>query len=289
MTAPLRATTPEPDRTCRYGTADDFDMAEFWSGIAAFLGGTANVIMQLSLRPVAYGVMESKVDSGKITLHPWKRLRTTLTYLAVAMMGTEEDRRVYRDAVNTSHRGVRSNSESPVDYNAFDPRLQLWVAACLYWGITDLEQRLHGPLDEDTAEVFHQFAARLGTTLQMRPEMWPADRAAFQRYWDTNLVTKTIDPRTRAYFEDLIDLKMVAPPLRVFAPIQRFFVTGLLPQHLRDEMGMTWTARQDRAMTRLLRAAGTVQRRLPKQARLFPMNFYLWDMRRRHRLGKPLV
>ncbi|MEV6389265.1 oxygenase MpaB family protein [Nocardia xishanensis] len=289
MTAPLRATTPEPVPGSRYGTAEDFDIEEFWSGIAAFLGGTANVIMQLSLMPVAYGVLESTVESGKVTVHPWKRLRTTLTYLAVALMGTEEERAAYRDAVNTSHRTIRSGAESPVKYNAFDPNLQLWVAACLYWGIVDLEERLHGPLDEADADAFYQYAARLGTTLQMRAELWPADRAAFAEYWNANLATKTIDARTRAYFDGLIDLRMVAPPLRLFAPVQRFIVTGLLPPHLRDEMGMRWTPRQDRALGLLLRAIGAVQRRLPQRLRLFPMNYYLWDLRRRRRLGKPLV
>ncbi|MCP2296293.1 Uncharacterized conserved protein, DUF2236 family [Nocardia amikacinitolerans] len=289
MTAPLRATTPEPVPGSRYGTAEDFDIEKYWSGVAAFLGGTANVIMQLSLTPVAYGVLESNVDSGKVTLHPLKRLRTTLTYLAVALMGTEDERAAYREAVNTSHRSIRSGANSPVKYNAFDPKLQLWVAACLYWGIVDLEERLHGPLDPASADAFYQYAARLGTSLQMRREMWPADRAAFDEYWTTNLATKTIDARTRDYFNGLVDLKMVAPPLRVFAPVQRFVVAGLLPPHLRAEMGMRWTPRQDRALTLLLRAIGTVHRRLPQRLRLFPMNYYLWDLRRRRRLGKPLV
>jgi uncharacterized protein (DUF2236 family) len=289
MTAPLRATTPDPVPTCRYGTADDFAIDEFWSGVAAFLGGTANVIMQLSLKPVAYGVMDSTVETGRVDLHPWKRLRTTLTYLAVAMMGTEEDRAVYREVVNQSHRPIHSEPGAAVRYNAFDPELQLWVAACLYWGVIDLEERLHGPLDEDTAEVFYQYAARFGTTLQMPRQLWPSDRKAFEEYWNTNLATKTIDARTRAYFDHLIDLKMVAPPLRAFGPVQRFVVTALLPPHLRDEMHMTWTARRDRFAVRLLRTIGAVQGRLPKQARLFPMNALLYDMRRRHRLGKPLL
>jgi uncharacterized protein (DUF2236 family) len=222
-------------------------------------------------------------------VHPWKRLRTTLTYLAVAMMGTDEDRAAYRAAVDGAHRSVHSEPGAPVKYNAFDPKLQLWVAACLYWGIVDLEQRLHGPLDEDTADVLYQYAARLGTTLQMRPEMWPADRKAFQQYWDTNLAAKTIDARTRTYFDSLIDLKMVAKPLRIFAPVQRLFVTSLLPQHLRDEMRMSWSPRQERFANLLLRLIGTVHRRLPKPARLFPMNACLYDMRRRHRRGTPLV
>ncbi|MFQ6392053.1 oxygenase MpaB family protein [Nocardia sp. KC 131] len=265
-------------------------VGEYLDGIAAFLGGTANVIMQLSLRPVGRGVLESTVDSGKITLHPIKRLRTTLSYLAVALMGTDEERMRYREAVNESHRPVRSTSASPVEYNAFDPELQLWVAACLYWGINDLNERMRGPMDSDTADALYQFSSRLGTTLQMRQEMWPADRAAFQKYWDENLAEREIEPALRDYFNDLIDLKMLSRPSQlVFAGLQRFVVTGLLPQHLRDEMHLTWSDRDQRRFDRLLRGISAVQTRLPRKARLFPLNVYLYDLRRRMRRGKSLV
>lgn len=73
------------------------------AGPGALLGGPANVIMQLSLAPVGRGVVESTVDSGRFDLHPRKRGRTTLTYLAVAMLGTDEEREAYRAATNTSH------------------------------------------------------------------------------------------------------------------------------------------------------------------------------------------
>ena len=57
---------------------------DFW----AFAAGAANVIMQLSWPQVGYGVVESKVDSGDLLKHPWKRARTTFQYLAVAILGT---------------------------------------------------------------------------------------------------------------------------------------------------------------------------------------------------------
>ncbi|WP_231611541.1 oxygenase MpaB family protein, partial [Rhodococcus sp. CX] len=90
-------------------------------GLAA---GAANIIMQLSWPGVGYGVFESRVESGRLFDHPFKRTRTTLGYLAVAARGTEEERKLFRDAVNRSHRQVRSTAESPVKYNAFDPELQ---------------------------------------------------------------------------------------------------------------------------------------------------------------------
>ncbi|MFI6170032.1 oxygenase MpaB family protein [Nocardia sp. NPDC051052] len=294
MTAPLHSAAYEPDSVqAGNPAAQPFTpelMADHMDGIAAFLGGTANVIMQLSLRPVGRGVLESSVDSGKVTLHPIKRLRTTLTYIAVAMMGTDHERETYREAVNRSHRPVHSGPKSPVKYNAFDPKLQLWVAACLYWGFADMYTRMHGPMDPERAEAFYQYSARFGTTLQMREEMWPADLGAFQQYWDENLALRGIEPELRDYFNDIIDLKMMPRPVQVtFARLQRFIVAGLLPQHLRDEMHLTWTENDQRQFDRMLRTISAVHNRLPKQARMFPMNFYLFDLRRRMRLGKQLV
>ena len=53
----------------------------------ALLAGPANVIVQLARPGVGYGVMESRVESGRVGLHPIKRARTTFTYLAVATGG----------------------------------------------------------------------------------------------------------------------------------------------------------------------------------------------------------
>ncbi|MFI6214357.1 oxygenase MpaB family protein [Nocardia brasiliensis] len=290
MTAPLRAAEPEPDEVHPFEPLTPETVQPYLDGVAAFLGGTANVIMQLSLRPVGRGVLESTVDSGKVTLHPVKRLRTTLTYIAVATMGSDEERAAYREAVNQSHRPVQSSAQSPVKYNAFDPKLQLWVAGTIYWGLDDLYTRMHGPLAPSEAEALYQYCARLGTTLQMRPEMWPADRAAFLAWWAENLVQYRIEPALRAYFDDLIDLRMMPRPVQfTFARLQRFVVAGLLPQHVRDEMRMTWTERDQRRFDQLLRGISLVHNRLPKQARLFPLNAYLFDLRRRMRRGKPLV
>ncbi|MBF6169019.1 DUF2236 domain-containing protein [Streptomyces gardneri] len=283
MTKPLRA--PH-----RHDSPDSFDVGQYLDGIAGLFGGVANVIMQLSTPPVGYGVLESRVDSGNVMLHPIKRLRTTLTYLSVAMLGTDEERAAYREAVNVAHRQVHSTASSPMHYNAFDPTLQLWVAACLHWGALDLYERMHGPMDEATADAFYRLGARLGTTLQMPEAMWPVDRRAFDAYWAANLAKTSIDPAVRAYFDDLIELRMLPRPAQLaFGRLHRFFVTGLLPQHLRDEMGMTWTDHDERVLGHILRAVGATQSRLPRPIRAFPLNAYLLDMRVRRRLGLRLV
>ena len=168
---------------------------------AGLLAGSANVIMQLSRAPVGYGVLESRVDSGNLFRHPVKRTRTTLTYLAVATMGTDAERAAYRRAVNRAHAQVHSTESSPVAYNAFDTDLQLWVAACLYKGFEDVYLAFVG----GDPEPFYRDAAKLGTTLQVQPEMWPADREAFEKYWLAGLDEVAVDDTVRRYLTRILD------------------------------------------------------------------------------------
>lgn len=288
MTASSRATSAR--RAPGSKPVPEYDVGAHLDGSAAFFGAAANVIMQLSHAPVGYGVVESTVDSGKVMVHPIKRTRTTLTYLAVAMLGSDDERAAYREAVNHQHRAVRSTAASPVRYNAFDPRLQLWVAACLYWGSRDLYERMHGPMPAEQAEAFYRHAARFGTMLQMPESMWPADRAAFDRYWETQLAAAHIDPPIRAYFDDLVDLRMFPQPVPLlFGKFHRWMVAGLLPPNLRAQMQMPWSERDDALLARLLRTVGAVEQRVPRQLEMFPVNMHLWDMRIRRRLGLRMV
>jgi len=254
------------------------------------LGGTANIIMQLARPGVGHGVVESTVESGRIFDHPIKRTRTTLTYLAVAAIGSDEERRLYRRAVDRSHAQVRSTDASPVRYNAFDQDLQLWVAACLYRGFVDTHRMFVGPLSPAEAEALYQGCARMGTTLQLRPERWPVDLAAFEEYWSAALAQVHIDDTVRAHLDEITRLRHLPRPLSVlFGPLHRFIAAGYLPPSFREEMHLDWSPGHQRQFDRLIRATALVVRVLPGPMRRFPFNAVLWDLRHRIRTGRPLV
>ena len=86
-----------------------------------------------------------------------------------------------------------------MSYNAFDPELQLWVAACIYKGGVDIYRTFVGEIDDQEADRLYREGMSLGTTLQVPPEMWPADRAAFDRYWQESLEKVHIDDAVREY------------------------------------------------------------------------------------------
>jgi uncharacterized protein (DUF2236 family) len=250
----------------------------------------ANVIMQLSLPGVGYGVLESPVDSGNVYRHPFKRARTTGTYLAVATIGTESDRALIRAAVDVAHRQVRSTPLSPLSYNAFDPGLQLWVASCLYRYFIEQHEFLHGPLDDASADAVYHDAKRLGTTLQVPERMWPPDRAAFDEYWKRSLDELHIDAGVREHLHGVASVAFLPWPLRALAgPLNLFATTGFLAPEFRAMMQLDWSQSQQRRFEWLLSALRLADRLIPHQAWILGYRLYLWDMRSRSRRGRRIV
>ncbi|MGV0739517.1 oxygenase MpaB family protein [Mycobacterium syngnathidarum] len=275
-------------RTSRWSDEDVTiaDAMDLWG----FAAGAANVIMQLAAPGVGYGVVESTVDSGNLLKHPWKRARTTLSYLAVAILGTPGDRAAFRDAVDTAHRQVRSGPASPVQYNAFDRDLQLWVAACLFVGLEDVYQLLRGEMTNAQAEQFYQSAATLGTTLQVNPEQWPATRPEFDTYWDSACAQVEMDDVVRKYLHDLVDLRMINPLLRIpFRPLLKFLTAGFLAPVFRNAVGFGWGPRRQRLFEWLFRTVAFGNRFLPVFIRQGGSYLLLADVRRRVAAGKALI
>jgi uncharacterized protein (DUF2236 family) len=257
---------------------------------AAVLAPAANVIMQLSLPGVGYGVLESPVDSGNVYKHPFKRARTTGTYLAAATLGTDADRALIRDEVDKVHALVRSKKSSPLSYNAFDPRLQLWVAACLYRYYIDQHEFLYGPLDDESAEAIYRDARKLGTTLQVREEMWPTDRIAFDEFWKRTLDELKIDPPVREHLDGVAAMAFLPAPLRLLAGRFNLFATkGFLPAEFRAHMKMPWSAKQQRQFEWLLAALRVADRVIPRDVWILGYRMYLWDMRARACRGRRIV
>ena len=253
------------------------------------LAGVANTIMQLAHPAVGYGVIESRVTSGSLLHHPFKRTRTTLSYLAVAMQGTTEEKLAYRRAINRAHAQVTSTEKSPVQYRAFDPELQLWVAACLFWGYVDVREKFHGPMTPEQLTAFYEYAKPLGTTLQVRPEMWPQDINAFWQYWDSQLDKMQIDDTVRTWLTKLMDLSFMGPviskPMGNFA---KLMTGGFLHPKIREQMQIEWTPKHEQQFRKVTARIGGINRRLPRALRQLPTNAFLWDFRRRLKQGLPL-
>ncbi|MDV8000014.1 oxygenase MpaB family protein [Rhodococcus sp. IEGM 1408] len=252
--------------------------------------GAANVIMQLSWPEVGWGVRESRVDSGNVYKRPLKRARTTFQYLAVATLGSDDDKRAYREEVTRIHRLVFSTPESRVKYSALDPRLQMWVAACLYVGFEDVYEWLYGPMTDSDREAFYQSAPSLGTTLQVRPEQWPATREEFDDYWRDGMSRIHFDEPVRRHLVGIAELRMLPQPTTMlFGKANKWLTTGFLRSEFRDALGLPWNPQDQRRFEAFLAATAAVNRLLPRVVRTITYRVLLIDLKRRLDSGRPLM
>lgn len=260
--------------------AGSLDLADFVGESMLLIGAGATVLLQLALPGVGRGVAEHSSTLER----PLDRLRTTMTYVYAVTLGTPEEKQAVVRLVNKAHVPVRSER-----YNAFDPELQLWVAATLYRNGSDMYRRFFGELADADADRLYRQSAVYGTALQVRDDMWPATRAEFDAYWDRMIESAEVDDQVRAYVRGLLSGGKAPLPVRLTMPLQRFFTIGLLPPRVRDQFALPWSPRDQRRFDRLMTVLPVVYRRVPRPIRQVTATYYLWDMRRRLAAHRHLI
>jgi uncharacterized protein (DUF2236 family) len=259
------------------------------SGLALAPAG-ANVIMQLSRLPIGHAVAESKVTSGSLRHHPVKRTRTTLAFIMIALFGSEHERATMRREINAQHRLVHSEPGDDVAYDALDPELQLWVAACMFRGVIDTVTLLDGSVDDEGYTRLLQRCAPFATSLQVSASRWPVDRTSFETYWTGALRDVHMDDVTREYLQGLASLAFLPRPFqRLLGPSHRFLTVGFLPSPFREELGLPWSPKRQSRFERVIARGRLVNRYLPKLIREFPWNLVEYDTRRRIARGRSVL
>lgn len=241
-----------------------------------YLGAGAAVLLQMAHPAVGAGVAAHSATLRR----PLDRLRNTMAYIYALTLGSEEDRRAIVRLVNRAHGPVRAER-----YDAFDPELQLWVAATLYRGGVQLAELFHGRLPAAAADALYREAAVYGTALQMPASLWPADRAAFDAYWDRMVATLRVQPQVQHYVDALLGGGAVPWWLRGLMPLQRFCTRALLPPAVRTAFALAWTERDESRWQRFQRWAPRLYWALPRLLRHLPARIMLADLRRRSRGG----
>jgi uncharacterized protein (DUF2236 family) len=235
-------------------------------------GAGRAILLQIADPRVGHGVAEH----SNFAERPMDRLRATMTYVYAVVYGSEEQLKAVRRAVNRAHAPVRRRPDGgSTGYNAFDAESQLWVVATLYDTAVTVYEQIHGTLDDDAADRIYREYARIGTALQLPPDMWPADRAAFAAYWDARVRGLRPDDQALRVARELLYPAAGPRLLRLAMPLARFLTAGLLPEHLRNGFGFEWGAGHARRFERTMRVLGRVYPRLPQRLRHWPRDYYL--------------
>lgn len=238
-------------------------------------GAGRAILMQIADPAVGHGVAEH----SNFAQRPLDRLRATMTYVYAVVYGTEEQLAAVRWAVNRAHAPVRrAADDSTKGYNAFDAQSQLWVVATLYDTAVTVYEKVHGTLDDDTADRIYREYAQIGTALQLPPELWPEDRSAFARYWQESLGNLELDAAALRVARELLYPASGPLLLRLTMPLARLLTAGLLPERLREGFGLPWNAWYRRSFDGTMRLLAVAYPKLPEKVRHWPKNYYLGQL-----------
>jgi uncharacterized protein (DUF2236 family) len=256
-------------------------LADFVGEQMLMLGAGSTVMYQLAMKGVGLGVAEHSTTMKR----PVDRLRTTLTYVFVMSLGTEAEKKAIARMVNKMHASVRS----PGRYSAYDPELQLWVAATLAKNGEWLFEKVFTPMDEATRDRVYRESWIFGTALQVTPEMWPQTRAEFDAYWEESLLKLEPDPIVQRYANQLLDVRSAPWAMRPALPLQSLMTRGNLDARTREILGLSWSAREQRLYDLFWKVFPPVYRLVPRPLRQAHAQLVLRDMRRRMRKGKRVI
>ena len=229
-------------------------------------GGGRAILLQLAHPSVGHAVAEHSTFGTD----PTRRLRHTLAYVYALFWGTPAQAQFVTAMVEKAHAPVHSTA-----YDANDPVLQLWVNATLYDSAVMVHERVFGPLSTADADAIYDDYAEIGVALRMPRALWPADRAAFQRYWDASVTLLAVDEVTRGVARTLHHPPVAPLWLRASMPLARFLTAGLLPPGLRAAYGLKWNEKRQHRFDRMMLATALVYPHLPRALRHWPKNHLL--------------
>lgn len=256
-------------------------LADIIGEAALLLGAGSTVLYQLADKPTGLGVAEHSTTLAR----PTDRLRTTLLYVYIATLGTDEERQAIHRMVNKAHAPVRSAGR----YSAFDPELQLWVAATLAHNGLFIHQRIFGDVDQASRERIYRDSQIFGNLLQVKPEQWPATLAEFEDYWADKLTKLEADPAVQVYVQRLLAIENRPTLLKPFGAIQGLMGRGNIEPEVREILGLTWTPSDQRLYDLFWTVFPPLYRLIPRTLRQLPAAVIVRDTRRRMRAHQRVI
>jgi len=231
---------------------------------ALVAGGGAAILLQLADPVVGRAVAAHSAFADD----PVRRLRHTLSYVYAVGLGSAEQSELVAGFVDRAHHGIPGAGE---------PEHQLWVAATLYAVGRDVHERLFAPLPAELDADVLAASARIGTSLQVPADDWPADRAAFDRYWTDAVAGLQVTDDARAVARDLLRPRRVPAWVRIMMPLARTITPTLLPDPVAAAYGFPRRPRRERLAWAWLRL---LVRLTPRRIRSLPSRRLLSDLGR---------
>src|SRR5437867_3552454 len=122
-------------------------------------------------------------ETGMYERNPWKRLQRTLMLTYAITFGSKAEAQAAADRINEVHARVQGiDPVTGLPYDALDPKLLLWVHACLVDSALLFERLTVGRLDDAGRQRFHEEQMVAAEMLLLPRERIPATVRDLQEY-----------------------------------------------------------------------------------------------------------
>ena len=200
--------------------------------ITVLFGGARAMLMQAA-HPL---VIAGATQTGMYERNPWKRLQRTLVLQYTLTFGTRAEAHAAADRINDVH--DRIHGIDPVTgrrFDATDPRLLLWVHACLVESALLFERLTVGLLDDAGRQRFHEEQMLAAELVRLPRSMIPSTVPELEAYVADTVRSGELIVTDPA--RSVAGLFLDPPPEAEWRPVLRTVARlafGTLPQELRD-------------------------------------------------------
>jgi uncharacterized protein (DUF2236 family) len=240
------------------------------------LGWGRAILLQLAHPLVAAGVH----DHSSFRATPWSaaaRLHSTVRAMLALTFGTDAEREHALYGIQQIHRRVHGHLATAVGawaagtaYSAEDPALVLWVHLTLLESGPLVYERCVAPLSDAERDEYCAGSAWVALALGARPadvpRTWRDAQAALARIYGSGAIA--VGPQAR----ELAGM-VLAPRIATFIPpaawLHRLVTIGLLPSHIREQYGYTWSPGRQRALDRAIPTIRAARQTLPSRLALW--------------------
>jgi uncharacterized protein (DUF2236 family) len=238
------------------------------------LGGGRALILQVAHPLVAAGVAEHS-NYGE---DPWGRLYRTLDLTTKIVFGSTHTASEAADRIWRVHGRVHGETAEPggrysagTPYDARSPELLMWVHATLVDTSLLIYTRYVGSLTNSEQRRYYDEQKLLGEQFGVPRDQQPRTFADFNRYVEEMLASDRI--AVTDALRDVVDatlrpdLPFVARPL---VAAMNLVTLGLLPERLREGLGMPWGPGRQRIFDASRAMVSGLLPVLPRVMRDFP-------------------
>lgn len=193
------------------------------------------------------------------------------------------------DRVRAMHQPITMKSaETGKQISALNPQAYQWVIATGYMVNAQAGRLLIGRefTDAEKDELLRD-NRRLARLLHVPMAGYPESQQEMADYFESMIDTLQGTPQALKLMEDMQTGKVEVPPAmpKFLAPLVRaaalpalrlnyLSVVGLLDPRLREKLGVTWSAKEQRQLIRVYTAIRTAYRVLPDRLTYFPLAYH---------------